>query len=337
MLRDSSIGADTDSYEALFSWVRHFELNDVMDSDSSFWFFADSDPLYRFYNAIIGLIFDDPHVITTANSLIIIVSLAILVDHQSADPWLSALLFLCLGLYQLSLNLAPSFMASLIVLAALPFAQQRRLGRFLACVLLGAVFHPAALVMACLYPLVQVRLTALRFWSLMAIGLLCATVGYSFLLLALNTFLPSQYMMYLGGAELDLEKLAVWLLQFLLFLFCYCVQPDKQSMFEKQRMGLWLFLLESAMYFLTMQSSGLNRAAFLFMPYIVVLIPNMLSSVSPGWLNGATTERKALDERYIMRHANLAKTIVIVFALAGYIARMSINNIGQTMPYEFIF
>lgn len=337
VFRDSEIGSDTDSYESLFLWVRSFDLSELADATSSFWFFADSDFMYRVYNGVVGLFTDNPRVITALNSLVIIALLAVMSVRQSADPWLSVLMYVCLGLYQLGLNLAPSFMASLIVLCGVPFAQKKKLISFVICVLCGAIFHPAALVMAVIYPLVQMKLTPRRFWLMMLVGVALASVGYRLVLSILTPVLPAQYLMYLGGEELNFEKLAVWLMQFGVFLIAYLFCNDRNRLFEEQRSALWIFLVETILYFFVMQSAGLNRAAFLFMPYIIVLIPNMLEQS----FNSSSTRKPmpsdCAERRLFIRHHNLVKLIIIVVCILGYIARMSINNIGMTMPYEFYF
>lgn len=337
VLRDSEIGADTDSYESLFLWVRSFDISELGDATSSYWFFADSDYLYRIYNSIIGWFTDNPRAITVLNSLIIICLLAVMSIKQSSDPWLSVLMYVCLGLYQLGLNLAPSFMASLIVLCAVPFAKERRLVPFLACVLCGAIFHPAALVMAIIYPLTQIRLTAKRFWSLTLIGIALASVGYRFVLSVLTPFLPAQYLMYLGGEELNIEKLAVWIMQFVIFLIAYLFHKNRDRLFEEQRPALWIFLIETVLYFFVMQSSGLNRAAFLFMPYMIILIPNMLNQSFRRSSTRGISSLEGAGQLLTVRHCNLVKLLIIAVCVVGYVARMSINNIGMTMPYEFCF
>ena len=82
---------------------------------------------------------------------------------------------------------------------------------------------------------------------------------------------------------------------------------------------IWTLMLESFMYLLAMRDGMFGRAAFLFSPYVIIMIPQMLSEIK------SLSTRRAVSQ------------MLVFYSIAIYIARVSINNVGSTMPYSFFW
>ena len=88
---------------------------------------------------------------------------------------------------------------------------------------------------------------------------------------------------------------------------------------EENQIALWAFVTETVLYALSIRSSMFSRGAFLYSPYTVLLIPNLLHDIRDD-----TRRRRAAFA-------------VILYGVAAYLLRVSFNNVGKTIPYAFFF
>ena len=96
-------------------------------------------------------------------------------------------------------------------------------------------------------------------------------------------------------------------------------REERSELIECDPVGSWLFLLHVGFFALSVGFAAGARAAALFAPYLIVLIPQYLERINdPG--------RK-----------RAAVALVATLCFAQYIARMSINNIGGSVPFYFFW
>ena len=343
-LRASSVGADTYTYEEVLVWVSKYDFSQLAGLDSDTWYLSGSDVGYRYYAKTVSLLSDAPRAMTVANSAVTCAALYVFIRRSSADLWLSCFLFFTLGFFQLSMNLAPSFMGLLVVACGYGHMVAGRFWRFVPYVLLGAVFHPAMLFMVPVYFIVRIKLSQRRFFTLLAVASVVALFFYPAVLFVLRHVVPARYISYFSSEVITLEKMLVWVSHLAIFGICWYMQKNREDMFRDNGVACWLFLLESVVYLLSSQSTGLGRVAYVLSPYLIVTIPALLQTVRGAELplpkrTGQVDTGRQLPEGW-ERHVpalSATKTSIVILCVLVYIARLFVNNIGTTMPYLFFW
>lgn len=330
-IRAPWVGADTSNYQSFFVWISSVPLGDLAEVDTVRWNSQGTELTFKIFNKIVSLVSNNPQAITIALGIVLGLALYVVVTRLSDDPWLSLLLFVCLGLFQTAMNIAPSALAGLCCLAGFSHIENRKLGRFLLYVALGCVFHYSAILFVPLYFLYLLK------WRMRVavVALVVAFIGipivYPLIVTALQAVVPTRWSQYLTVERINLSQLLVWVT--ILVLYCAArFHEEKASSHVNDSMQNMMLLVVGLFYALTMCSTSFSRLAVLFAPYFIIAIPDVLSRTKESMLNKRTKGMVSASLKYI--HANHAKTLVVILACAAYIVRLSINNIGLTVPYE---
>lgn len=332
-MRAVTVGADTRQYQIVFQLCQEERWSDLSTSHArQSWFnLKDIEIGYKYYNKLISCIWSNPQMITIVNSFFILFPLYRLIKKYSSDHWMSIFLFFTLGFYQTALNLTPSAIASLIVLNGIGYIEEGKAVRYVACVLLASIFHYSAFVFLPLYFLRYFKLTAKRFW-LILMGMFSTTlIIFSGVVIILREFVPQRYQMYLQ-ATIKREQFFVYILQLILIVYCIWKKRGHKDFWKKNQILLNFFLVESAAYFCTLFSSGFSRAAFLFSPLLVITIPELLNNDDSDESNRIVGE--SLYKPYVIGISK-SSLLIVIYGIFVYLLRISVNNIGTTMPYVF--
>ena len=321
--RGLGVGVDTKHYAYVFSQFDDIPFSKVFTAvtyanESESWAF-DFEPGYRLLNKLLSLFFTSPQAITVLNSTLIMVLWYFLIKRDSPSFLLSVWLLVTLGIYQTEMNVTRNAIAILMVYNGFPYLRRRQLSKYLAVCLFASLFHIAALVLIPVYFLVWgVKLKPGR----MAVFVLvfCA-VGVVFPLISpiLTRLVPGRFAKYLQGNNEKLGSLIVGVLNGGFFLLTLWLLPKKQRyrVFRRERLGVMLLTINLCFFGLNIGLGDASRMAALFGPYLVILIPRMLSMI---------------DNR--ARRQDAAALIVILSGIQ-YVLRMCINNIGGSLPYTF--
>lgn len=318
-LRNIEIGADTEQYVSHFLKISHTKVSDF-STYSNGWY-GDIETGYKFYNKFLSFFSLHPQTITIANSILQIGLIAAVIVKESKDKWLSIFLYFTFCFYQTALNLTPSSFVSYFMFLSYPFIKQRRLIPFLLFVLIGMSFHTSAIFFLPLYFLYQIKINKKIISLFISAGIL-GTILYSTLLPFILKFIPTKYISYIDPSHkingLTVE-LSVFAVQLLAILLCIYVMSKKERKEFATQNGImcWSFIYESILYIMATQASMFSRGAFLFSPYTIIIIPELISGISD------------------LRKRKLLTIEIIVFGITIYIARVMINNVGTTMPYKF--
>lgn len=333
-VRGVTVGADTKQYQVIFELCAEEKWSALASSTARrLWFHLDDIELgYKYYNKLLSCLWNDPQMITIANSFFIMFPLYRLIKKYSSDHWLSIFLFFTLGFYQTSLNLTPSAISSLIALNGLEYIRKKKMLPYVGCILLASVFHYSAFLFLPLYFCDYLKLTAKRFWGILLGTFAVVTMAFSILVSYLYYIVPERYQGYLKG-NIQKEQILVYVVQ--LFLISYCIWKEKEDelFWKKNQNYLWFFLAESVSYFLAMYaSSGFSRISFLLSPLLVITIPRLLQKDRIGKNGVGNTDIGngilKIDKRALL---------IVGYCIFVYLARITINNIGTTMPYRFCF
>lgn len=323
--RDVSVGVDTKHYAYVYGQFSDIPFSKVFTAvtyanESESWAF-DFEPGYRLVNKLLSLFFPSTQTITIFNSTLIIVLWYFLIKRDSPNFLLSVWLFLTLGIYQTEMNVTRNAIAILMVYNAFPYLRRGNFPKYLAVCLFASLFHVAALILIPVYPLAR-RLRLTPRLAVLLIGLSCV-IGFAFPLISpvLSAVVPARFAKYLQGNNEKLGSLIVGVLNGGVFLLTYLLIPRKESrlVFRRFRLGLMLLVINLCFFGLNIGLGDASRMAALFGPYLVILIPRMLTLIERG-----PRRREAT---------------AIIVALCGiqYVLRLCINNIGGTLPYAFFW
>ena len=321
--RGLRVGVDTKHYAYVFSQFDEIPFSQVFTAvtyanESESWAF-DFEPGYRLANKLLSLFFTSPQAITVFNSTVIMVLWYFLIKRDSPNFLLSVWLFITLGIYQTEMNVTRNAISILMVYNAFPYLRRRELPKYLAVCLFASLFHVAALVLLPVYFLV---------WSVelkpkdMALLVMASCVlGVLFPLISpiVSAMVPARFAKYLQGNNEKLGSLIVGVLNGGFFLLTLWLIPRKnrKRIFTRERLGVVLLTINLCFFGLNIGLGDASRMAALFGPYLVILIPRMLTLI----------ENRA-------RRRDAAALIVILSGIQ-YVLRMCINNIGGTLPYGF--
>lgn len=273
-LRNLHVGPDdTAIYYNSYLYNGHLTYSEVYLN-------AFKDPFYsvfaRFLYDIIG-----PHytILLCVYASIFVFSICrLLIKNKVEDPLVSFVILLAMGFFAFSMTGIRQTLAMSFTVLSYPYLKDRKLIKFVALVLVAALFHKSALCFLILYPLTYVKLD----WKLiiMYIGIwVCVFVQKDFLLNKLLTSeLDSRLEIYseLGSRGLSVSGL-IQLLLFLIFSLIYSkdiIKRDSSSVILFHMLSLsiifQLFAGTIAEFF---------RVAMYFSVFLILLIPKVISII----------------------------------------------------------
>ena len=321
--RGIGVGVDTKHYAYVFSQFEQIPFSEVFTAvtyanESESWAF-DFEPGYRLANKLLSLLFSSPQAITVFNSTVIMILWYQLIQRDSPNFLLSVWLFVTLGIYQTEMNVTRNAIAILMVYNAFPYLRRREFLKYLGVCLFASLFHIAALVLVPVYFLVW-RLKLQPRTMLILVGCSCL-LGMIFPLISplLTALMPDRFAKYFQGNNEKLGSLIVGALNGGFFLLTLWLLPRKRRarVFTRERLGVMLLLINLCFFGLNIGLGDASRMAALFGPYLVILIPRMLTLI---------------ENRARRRDA---VTLIVILSGIQFVLRMCVNNIGGTLPYEF--
>ena len=185
------------------------------------------------------------------------------------------------------------------------------------------LFHTSAIFFLPLYFLSKIKINKKTLSLVFCISALIF-IFYPIFIKILINILPQSYVGYVDGSRGhrgNKIELLVLLVQIIAMAFC-AIQVDKKKIkkiVENNNIVLWLLIYEVLLYLLTMKASMFQRGAFLFSPYVIIIVPNIICKID-------SKNRRALTT-----------VCMVIYGTILYLLRVHINNVGTTMPYAFFF
>lgn len=124
------------------------------------------------------------------------------------------------------------------------------------------------------------------------------------------------YGSYFEDVSAKYETMIVWTVNTFFVLVLFCMNKEKNYILNKYRYDIFIFFMVTVFSVLALKMSAFARLAGFFSINIIYLIPNLMSSI-----------RSKYNQLY---YASLILALCVC-----YLFRLSINNIGNTMPYIF--
>lgn len=322
-LRAPSVGADTKQYIYGFTQINNAIFRDLFEISVygvGGGYELNFEYGYRLFNKFVGFFSTSEQAIIIANSIVIFALLVLLIKRQSAYPFLSIWLYVTLGIYQTQMNVTRNAIAILLCYIAFEFIEKKKPVKYVALVLIATAFHESSFLFLPMYWLVNhVRLTPKRI-SKILLGAAIFGAFFSVVRPYIYAVLPFQYKHYILGNTTKYESLIVGVFHFAIVAFTYLLlnKNERYSIVEKLPVGVWAFIADILFFCIGYDLSYATRIAALFGPYLIVLLPQMIA-------HGTKSKKQ---------RAFAIVTLVVICGLQ-YVARISINNIGSTIPYAF--
>ena len=277
---------------------------------------------YRLYNKLVSLISENPQAITIANSLLIMALLGKLIKDHSPYVFLSAWLYITLGIYQTQMNMARNAIAILICYLGCKYIEECNVKKFLIFVTIATLFHSSSVLFVPIYWLAtKSKLKSKKVAKILLLSMGC---GFAFSLVRplFVRFLPFGFGRYFIGNTFKFESLIVGLFHLVLIIVVifFTEKQDRAKMFEFESIGVWMLVLEMLFFCIGYDVAAATRMAALFGPYLIIFIPRLIET---------GIESKSVRLNVI--------ALVIILSGMQYIVRLQINNIGSTMPYQFFW
>lgn len=317
-MRSINVGADTDQYCSHFLKIAATDWKDFANYTNGW--YGDIETGYKIYNKLFS-VFKNQQTITITNSLLQIGLISLVIIKQSDNKWLSFFLYFSLCFYQTALNLTPSSFVSYFLFLSFPYIKNQKLIKFFIFIGIGVLFHTSAIFFIPLYFLSKIKINKKTIGIALVVSLMIFVFYQSFIKMIL-IILPQKYLWYIDGSREhkgNTVELAVLIVQIIAIVFCmFQFKKEKQiDLIKSNQFVVWLLIYEVLLYLLSMISPMFSRGAFLFSPYVIIIVPNIIGKIK--------------DKK---RKLYITIGIVIYGALL-YIIRVHVNNVGTTMPYEF--
>ncbi len=321
--RSADIGADTKQYTVAFVQICSFKLTElfgrsVLAASGRYSFVFENG--YLLFNKIVGYISNKEQTIIIAVGAVIVVFVTIFCYKYSAYPLMSIWLYITLGIFQTNMNMSRNAVAIFGCYLSMHLILEKKLKEYLLCVVFATLFHRSAILFLPVYWLINnSELSYKTVKKLLLISIIIG-FGFSFIRPLLIRILPGVFSRYLRRNTTEFEGLLVGAIHVLLVsaVMFFMRKPNRMQVFEYDRIGTWMLLLEIFFFVIGINVAYGARMAALFGPYIIILLPNLIY--------------KGIESKN-----NKIALVLFIMMISGlqYILRLRINNIGGTMPYRF--
>lgn len=151
---------DTYLYTTVFSGAQNYPnlIEYLTRADVFDGFFLLSEGGFHIYTWIAAQIFPEAQWFILLTAVVIVCCTASFISHNSEDPAMSWIVFICLGSMTFAMNGMRQALAMSICLISYRYAKEKKLFRFLLIVMLAMLFHKSAMIFVLIYLLRNLRL-----------------------------------------------------------------------------------------------------------------------------------------------------------------------------------
>ncbi len=276
-LRSGSVGVDYD-------WVYRDYFLTVSKHGFSFMLSAENlyriEPIYGLLNQAVALFTDNPLVLWWTASIVIILLRIIFIWKYSSKIWLSIFCYIGLGFFTYALCTLRQELGISVAMFALPYLQKRKPWPYFVIILLAGLCHSSLFILLPVYFLVVIPPNKWMI-GLYSVGTL-AVILFSEVLLAWVVKLVPRFSIYTPGSYYlkgrDVNTVIIWIIIFLIAALLY------KKLLERDKSNLVLFnlfLYGTLIMSLTVKHFVFQRVALIFLPFSVMLIPEMVQCLLP--------------------------------------------------------
>ncbi len=276
-LRGENVGVDYD-------WVYRDYFLAARAHGFAFLFSAENlylvEPVYGLLNQIVALFTENPMGLWWTASVVIILLRAVFIWRYSSKIWLSVFCYIGLGFFTYALCTLRQELGISVAMFALPFLQRRKPLPYFAIILLAGLCHTSLFVLLPVYFFVAIPpnkwMIGLYATAFMAV-IFFSEIFLKWIVVLVprfSTYTPDSY--YLQGRNIN--TVIIWILILLIAALLYkkLLERDKSNL-----VSFNLFLWGTLIMTLTMKHFVFQRVALVFLPFSVMLIPEMVQSMLP--------------------------------------------------------
>ena len=263
--RKDTVGGDLQNYIPLFesakysSWAEYLSLPKY-------------GPIFLIYNKLLCSIGDHYTVLLIGTSFFNLIAVAVFVKRYSRIPWLSIVIYICMGFYGRTFNSLRSSMAMAILLYSIPFLLERKFLRFLIVYICAFIVHKSVFPFIVAYFFAGRRLH-LKFMVPIAAFLFVVASELSPLLNGILVLYNSSYI----GSETSGGGYAYFMILVAIAIFCNIFKDKLESpantlMFNMLVIGMCIQPFAS-------QISFINRIVIFFTIALIIVIPSSVATI----------------------------------------------------------
>ncbi|WP_107942064.1 EpsG family protein [Metasolibacillus fluoroglycofenilyticus] len=236
---------------------------------------------YVIINKIVKLLTGD--FILVAIIMAFLTILLFLKEFYKYSPyvWISVLLFITIGSYYASFNIVRQVLAAAIIFGGSRFLYERSFFKYILVIITASLFHKTALIMVIFYFISNIKLNLKK--SLLIIFIF----GFVFLVLddilqIFNGFMYSHYL----GSEYGMGSIGIKNIILPTLVMIFVLIHLKKLDFKDTKTRIWVNASVLYFYFslLGLKIQMVQRIAEFFQPYILLLLPVIISRVNDIYL-----------------------------------------------------
>lgn len=309
--RKDSVGGDLQNYIPLFesakysSWLEYLSIPKY-------------GPIFLAYNKLLCGISDNYTVLLIGTSFFNLIAVAVFTKRYSVIPWLSIIIYICMGFYGRTFNSLRSSMALAILLYTIPFILEQKFLKFLIVYICAFIVHKSAFPFIVVYFLSTKRLPLKIMIPAAAIMFVLASHLSSLLNSILVLYSPSYI-----GSETSGGGYAYFIMLVAVAIFC-CIFKRK----EESQSDILLFnmlLVGMCLQPFASQIAFINRIVIFFTIALTIIIPNSVATI------------KSKDLRLLVEGFLLLCFIVYFVNFDMRIDPATGTNNQAVIPYLFVW
>ncbi|MDR4925438.1 EpsG family protein [Peribacillus simplex] len=308
-MKNYSIGTDTVSYLSGYRMTMQIDWKEIFN-------FANDQLVFNFERGFILVtkvitIFTDNFTIYLAIlSALMVIPLFLIIKKYSMMPFVSLILFVTMGFLNFYLSGLRQGIAISIVVLSFNYIVKRRILSFVFLVTIAMLFHKSAMFFYPAYFLLNINITPL-------VGLFYFLFFVIFYVFRFSIIQFISTFIYSDAQILDTGAYTLFIIVFFTFIIGLLFYKKVISLNNDNKLIYNLIGVAAGLMILnTVSNTGLRLANYYFI-FIIVFIPNIISSFDNKWL----------------RHIS---TILVVLFTTSYYFLVGINS-NNVLPYKFFW
>ena len=299
--------SDYKNYASLFHTYNLYSLPEVLTIN----FYQEKG--YVVFSRLIGEFTNNPMYLMLSTSIFIVFIFFKEFKRNSIKIWLSVLLFINIGAYYTSFNIMRHIIAVAIVFSGSKFLYDREFFKYLVTILIASLFHTTAIVLIPFYFILNTKYNKRNFTAI-SVSSVIIIIFIKDILNIVFRFTFQKYANFdygITGLNLTSAVVPIAILLFVLFnKNIICLNDIKTRIWFN---ATFYYAIFSA---LGLRIQMIQRIAEFFAPYILLLIPLVISNI------------RSKNQRIIYYYS-----IVVLLILYNYI---TLSGTGYD-PYYFIW
>lgn len=267
VLRDPSVGVDTDNYKEIFKYCHKVDFIRLFS-------FSRHEVGFKYYCKLISSIYYDYTFFLMITSILSMIGVYYFIQNNSKNYIQSTFIFITFNFYSYFFGILRQSLAISILLFSLTFIKKRKLFPFLLFVFLASLFHKTALVFLPLYFVYQVKIDKLKFWIWLIFIILFVIFKNFILDFIFNYIYKPNSLEALSGSG---YKMLVLLLGISLLSYFYQDKLLKKD--RNNQLFINMTFIATLIQVLATMFSTAHRITLYYLFGIIILIPNIIRAI----------------------------------------------------------